>query len=53
MSYYHWDEFQTNAFHVVPSMGPIISVILIYMVIKTHSRKADQSFKPGNDTVNG
>ena len=27
MSHYHWGEFQTHAFHVVPSMGPIVSVI--------------------------
>ena len=26
-SHYHWGEFQTYAFHVVPSMGPIVSVV--------------------------
>ena len=52
MSYYHWGEFQTHAFHVVPSMSPIVSVVT-YVVYKTHSRKADQSAKPGNATVYG
>ena len=37
---------------VVPSMGPIVSVV-IYMIIKTHSRIPNQSGKPGNATVNG
>ena len=27
MSPYHWGEFQTHAFHLVPSMGPIFSVV--------------------------
>ena len=49
MSYYHWGEFQTHTFHVVLSMGPIVSV----MNIQGHSRKADQLAKPGNITVKG
>ena len=24
---YYWGEFQTHAFHVGPSMGPIVSVV--------------------------
>ena len=24
---YHWDEFHTHAFHVAPSMGPIVLVV--------------------------
>ena len=27
MSPYHWGEFQFHAFHVAPSMGPIVLVI--------------------------
>ena len=27
---YHWDQFQTHAFHVVPSMGPIVSVMTLH-----------------------
>ena len=25
-SHYHWGKFETHAFHVVPSMGPVVSV---------------------------
>ena len=25
--HYHWGQFQAHTFHVVPSMGPIVSVI--------------------------
>ena len=51
-TYHHLGEFQTHAFYVVPSMGPIVSVVN-YMVGKTRSRKADQLVKLGNGTVNG
>ena len=50
MSPYHWGEFQSYTFHIVPSMGSL-SQLWIYRVGKTHSRKADQSTKPGNGTV--
>ena len=30
MSYYHWSELQTHAFHVVPSMSPIVSVVNLH-----------------------
>ena len=30
MSLYHWGEFQTHAFRVVPSMGPIVSVVNLH-----------------------
>ena len=52
MSQYHWGQFQIHAFHVVLSMGPTVSFITLH-VGKTHSRKADQSTKPGNAIVNG
>ena len=52
MSQHHWGEFQTHAFHVVPSMSPIVSVMNLHGQ-KTHSRKADQSVKPGSGTVKG
>ena len=29
MSHYHWDQFQTHAFYVMPSMGPIVSVVTL------------------------
>ena len=29
-SHYHWGEFQTHLFHVVPSMGPIVLVVNLY-----------------------
>ena len=47
MSPYHWGEFHTHAFHVVPSMGPIVSVMNL-QGWQTHSRKANLSTKPGN-----
>ena len=50
MSHYH--RFQTQSFHVVPSIDPIVSVVNLYGQ-KTHSIKADQSVKLGNGTVNG
>ena len=52
MSHHHWGEFQTHAFHVVPSMSPIVSVVNLHGW-QTCSRKANQSAKPGNGTVNG
>ena len=30
MSPYRWGEFQTHAFHVIPSMDPIVSVVNLY-----------------------
>ena len=51
MSSYHWGDFQTHAFHVVPSMGSIFLSPEIYMVGKTGSRKADQLTKPDNGIV--
>ena len=24
-SHYHWNQFETHAFHVVPSMGPTVN----------------------------
>ena len=36
----------------MPSMGPIVSVVNLHGW-KTHSRKPDQSVKPGNAAVNG
>ena len=35
MSHYHWGEFQTRAFHVVPSMGLIVSVVNVIVSAKT------------------
>ena len=29
-SHYHWSEFQIHAFHVVPSIGPIVSVTTLH-----------------------
>ena len=29
-SHYHWGGFQTNAFHVVSCMGPIVSVMILH-----------------------
>ena len=52
MFHYHWGQFQTHAFHVVPFMGPIVLVVTLHGW-QTRSRKADQSAKPGNVTVNG
>ena len=46
---YCWGEFHTHAFHVVPSMGPIVSVMNLQG--QQNLRKADQSTKPGNDIV--
>ena len=51
MSHYHWGQFQTHAFHVVPSMGPIVSVVNLHGQ-QIHSRKADMLAKPGNGIVN-
>ena len=51
MSHYHWDQVQTHAFHVVPSMYPIVSDVTLHGG-KTHSRKANQSAKPGNGIMN-
>ena len=30
MSHYHWGQFQTHAFHVAHSIGPIVSVVSLY-----------------------
>ena len=30
MFHYHWDEFQTHVFHVVPSMDLIVLVVNLY-----------------------
>ena len=30
LSHYHWGEFQSHAFHVAPSMGPIVSVVNLH-----------------------
>ena len=30
-SHYHWGEFETNAFHVVSSMGPVVSVMNLHV----------------------
>ena len=30
MSHYHWGELRTHAFHVVPSMGTIVSVVNLH-----------------------
>ena len=51
-SCYHWGEFQNYAFHLMPSMGPVVSVVN-FQGHKNSSRQADQSVKPGNGTVNG
>ena len=40
MSHNHWCQFQMNAFNVVPSMGPIVSVMNLHHQ-QTHSRKED------------
>ena len=53
MSQHYWGEFQTHALHVVPSMGPIVSVVNSHGRQNCCSRKADQSTKPGNGTVCG
>ena len=45
MSHYHWGEFQTHDFQVVPFIGPIVSVMNLHDR-ETCSRKADQSVKP-------
>ena len=52
MSHYHWGEFQTHAFHVVPFIGAIVSVMNLHGR-KTCSRKADQSVKADNGFMNG
>ena len=52
MSHYHWGEFQTHVFHVVPFMDPIVSVMNLHGR-ETCSRKADLSVKPDNGFVNG
>ena len=39
-----------HAFHVVPFMGPIVSVMTLHG--QENSKKADQSAKPVNATVN-
>ena len=52
MIHYHWDEFQTLVFHVVPSMDLIVLVVNLYGQ-KTRYRNADQSAKNGNSTMNG
>ena len=52
MCHYHQGQFKTHFLHVVASMGPIVSVVTLDMVGKTHSSKADQSAKPGNGMVN-
>ena len=41
MPHWHWDEFQVHASYLVPSVRPIVSVI-IYKVGKICSKKADQ-----------
>ena len=40
----------SHTFHVVPSMGPIVSVVNLQGP-KTRSRKADQLTRPGDGTV--
>ena len=50
MSHYH--RFQTHTFHVVPSIGPTVSVVNFHGQ-KIHSIKTNQSVKLGNGTVNG
>ena len=30
MSHQHMDEYQTHTCHLVPSMGPIVSVVTLY-----------------------
>ena len=52
MSHYHWAQFQTHAFHVGPFMGSIVPDMNLHGR-QTRSRKADQSTKPDNGTVNG
>ena len=51
MHCYQWGQFQSHGFHVVPSLGPIISVMTLHGR-QTHPR-ADQSAKPGHATVYG
>ena len=45
---YPWGAFYTHAFHVAPSMGPIVEFTGSG---ETLSRKAYQSTKPGNGAV--
>ena len=44
--------FQTHAFYLVSFMSPVVAVMNLHGW-QTRSRKADQSAKPGNVTVNG
>ena len=46
-------QFQVHAFHVVPSIGSIVSVVNIHGHRKTCSGKVDQLTKSGDGTVNG
>ena len=43
-------DLQTHAFHVEPSMGPIVSVMNLSGQ-QTSCRKVEQSTRPGNGTV--
>ena len=52
MSHYYWDEFQTHAFHVAPSIGSIVSVVNLHGQ-KNSLQKVDQLVKPVNGIVNG
>ena len=45
-------EFQTHAFHVVPSKAPIVSVMNLQGQ-QNSLQKTDQLAKPGKNTVNG
>ena len=51
-SHQHRGEYQTHTSHLVPSMGPIISVVASHGR-QIRSRKADQAAKPGIATVHG
>ena len=51
MSHYHWGQFQTHSFYVMPSIGPVVSAVTL--IGKTHSIKADKSATPGIGSVYG
>ena len=39
MSYYYWGKFQTHAFHVAPSISPIVSVMNLLGLAKLAPEK--------------
>ena len=48
----HRGEYETHTSHLVPSMGPIVSVVTSHGW-QNQLQKTDQSTKPINTTVHG